>query len=77
MAQIIISHRLTDIFEVGDRKWRGIGTIPMSGYHLREEFSAHDAEKLFDVAEIATLEPEICISGEILRGIIARDLGLR
>jgi hydrogenase expression/formation protein HypD len=57
------------VFEVGDRKWRGIGTIPMSGYHLRDEFSQHDAEKLFDVAEIATLEPEICISGEILRGI--------
>jgi len=57
------------VFEVGDRKWRGIGSIPMSGYHLRDEFSQHDAEKLFDVAEIATLEPDICISGEILRGI--------
>ena len=57
------------VFEVSDRKWRGIGTIPRSGYRLREEFAAHDAEKLFDVAEIATLEPEICISGEILRGI--------
>jgi hydrogenase expression/formation protein HypD len=56
-------------FEVGDRKWRGIGTIPMSGYRLRDEFSRHDAEKLFDVSEIATLEPEICISGQILRGI--------
>jgi hydrogenase expression/formation protein HypD len=57
------------VFEIGDRKWRGIGPIPMSGYHLRDEFSQHDAEKLFDVTEIATLEPEICISGEILRGI--------
>ena len=57
------------VFEVGDRKWRGIGTIPMSGYQLRDEFAAHDAEKLFDVVEIATLEPEICISGQILRGI--------
>jgi hydrogenase expression/formation protein HypD len=57
------------VFEVGDRKWRGIGSIPMSGYHLRDEFFRHDAEKLFDVAEIATLEPEICISGEILRGL--------
>ncbi|MCU1293182.1 MAG: hydrogenase expression/formation protein HypD [Bryobacterales bacterium] len=57
------------VFEVGDRKWRGIGIIPMSGYHLRDEFFRHDAEKLFDVGEIATLEPEICISGEILRGI--------
>jgi hydrogenase expression/formation protein HypD len=57
------------VFEVGDRKWRGIGSIPMSGYRLRDEFFRHDAEKLFDVAEIATLEPEICISGQILRGI--------
>jgi len=57
------------VFDVGDRKWRGIGSIPMSGYHLRAEFARHDAEKIFDVAEIATLEPTICISGEILRGI--------
>jgi hydrogenase expression/formation protein HypD len=60
---------VSKVFEVGDRKWRGIGTIPMSGYHLREDFARHDAERLFDVAEIATLEPEICISGQILRGI--------
>jgi hydrogenase expression/formation protein HypD len=64
-AQTLV-HR---VFEVGDRKWRGIGNIPMIGYHLRDEFAQQDAEKLFDVAEIATLEPEICISGEILRGI--------
>src|ERR1035437_3183072 len=43
--------------------------IPLSGYRMREEFAAHDAEKLFDVAEIATMEPENCISGEILRGL--------
>jgi hydrogenase expression/formation protein HypD len=60
---------VSKVFEVGDRKWRGIGTIPMSGYHLCEEFAQHDAERLFEVAEIATLEPEICISGQILRGI--------
>jgi hydrogenase expression/formation protein HypD len=60
---------INKVFEVGDRKWRGIGNIPMSGYRLRGEFSRHDAEKLFNVAAIATLEPEICISGEILRGI--------
>lgn len=60
---------IAKVFEVGDRKWRGIGAIPMSGYRLREDFAPHDAEKLFHVAEIATLEPEICISGQILRGI--------
>jgi hydrogenase expression/formation protein HypD len=57
------------VFAIGDRKWRGIGMIPGSGYHLREEFRDHDAEKLFDVAAIDTREPEICISGQILRGI--------
>jgi hydrogenase expression/formation protein HypD len=41
----------------------------MSGYHLRDEFLRYDAEKIFDVAEIATQEPKICISGEILRGL--------
>jgi hydrogenase expression/formation protein HypD len=60
---------IATVFKVGDRKWRGIGTIPMSGYHLREEFARHDAEKLFDVDAIAPQEPEICISGAILRGL--------
>ena len=57
------------VFEIGDRKWRGIGTIPKSGYKLRWEFREHDAERIFDVKEIDTKEPEACISGQILRGI--------
>jgi hydrogenase expression/formation protein HypD len=60
---------ISKVFEVTDRKWRGIGSIPQSGYRLREEFARHDAERIFNVAEIATIEPKICISGEILRGI--------
>jgi hydrogenase expression/formation protein HypD len=56
------------VFEVGDRNWRGIGTISGSGYRLRSEYAAYDAERLFDVAAIATRESEICISGEILKG---------
>lgn len=64
-AQALVSK----VFEVSDRKWRGIGSIPRSGYKLREEFRKHDAEARFDVAEIVTKEPKICISGEILRGI--------
>ena len=68
-GNLVAQKLVNTVFEVGDRKWRGIGTIPKSGYRLRDEFALHDAEKLFDVAEIATLEPEICISGEILRGI--------
>jgi hydrogenase expression/formation protein HypD len=57
------------VFEIGDRKWRGVGSIPKSGYKLRWEYRDHDAERLFDVKEIDTKEPEICISGQILKGI--------
>jgi len=56
------------VFEVGDRNWRGIGTIPDSGYRLRPEYADYDAERLFNVAQIATRESEVCISGEILKG---------
>ena len=61
---------VASIFEIADRKWRGIGIIPKSGYKLRWEFREHDAEKIFDVKEIDTKEPEACISGRILRGIL-------
>jgi hydrogenase expression/formation protein HypD len=57
------------VFEVCDRKWRGVGSIPASGYKLRAEFSRHDAERLFKVEEIATEESSICISGLVLRGV--------
>jgi hydrogenase expression/formation protein HypD len=57
------------VFEVCDRKWRGVGSIPKSGYKLRWEFRDHDAERIFDVKEIDTKEPEICISGLVLKGV--------
>jgi hydrogenase expression/formation protein HypD len=57
------------VFEVCDRKWRGVGSIPKSGYKLRWEFREHDAEHLFDVKEIATLESDECISGLVLKGV--------
>jgi hydrogenase expression/formation protein HypD len=56
------------VFQIGDRKWRGVGMIPASGYHLRPEFAEHDGELRFEVAQIDTRESEICISGEILKG---------
>jgi hydrogenase expression/formation protein HypD len=35
---------LTRVFEPCDRKWRGIGMIPMSGWRLTPEFKDFDAE---------------------------------
>ena len=58
-----------DVFEVSDRRWRGVGSIPKSGYKLRREYQEHDAEKIFEVEAINTNESAICISGQILQGI--------
>ncbi len=57
------------VFEVCDRKWRGVGSIPKSGYKLRWEFREHDAERIFAVEEIDTQEPAECISGLVLKGV--------
>lgn len=60
---------LSKVFEVIDRKWRGIGMIPNSGWGLRPEFAEHDAEKIFDVGGIETREAPVCIAGQILQGL--------
>jgi hydrogenase expression/formation protein HypD len=57
------------VFEVCDRKWRGVGTIPKSGLRLRAQLRAFDAERRYEVDAVATREPAVCISGQILRGL--------
>lgn len=60
---------ITEVFEVTDRKWRGLGTIPKSGYRLREEYASYDAEKVFDVGDMNVEEPTMCSAGSILKGL--------
>jgi hydrogenase expression/formation protein HypD len=61
---------INDVFELCDRKWRGIGSIPMSGYRLREAYQPYDAERRFPaVQSIVTEESPLCISGAILQGL--------
>jgi len=60
---------LDRVFEVCDRAWRGIGTIPASGYRVRPELERFDAEKRFDLAGITAEESTACIAGEVLQGL--------
>jgi hydrogenase expression/formation protein HypD len=60
---------IADVFEVCDRKWRGIGPVAASGYKLRPAFRAHDAELIFAVDAIETQESPVCISGQVLKGL--------
>ncbi|HSY16495.1 MAG TPA: hydrogenase formation protein HypD [Jatrophihabitantaceae bacterium] len=61
---------LRDVFEVTDRAWRGIGTIPGSGWRLSERYRDFDAEIRFDVTDLHTAESSVCRSGEVLQGLI-------
>lgn len=57
------------VFMPVDRKWRGIGVIPKSGWGLCPEFAGYNAETRFDVGEIKTQESPLCIAGQILQGL--------
>ncbi len=64
----LAQRQIFEVFEVGERKWRGIGPIPSSGYRLRDAYARFDAERRFDVEEIHTNENPACIAGAILTG---------
>lgn len=59
---------LREVFELGDRQWRGIGTIPMSGLRLRSAYAAYDAERRFAMEGITAREPAECQAGAVLTG---------
>jgi hydrogenase expression/formation protein HypD len=61
---------LSEVFEVCDRAWRGIGVIPHSGWRLSDAYRDFDAEGRFDVGCIQTNESLLCRAGEVLQGAI-------
>jgi hydrogenase expression/formation protein HypD len=61
---------LSEVFEVTDRAWRGIGVIPKSGWRLNADYREYDAEQRFQLTCIHTEESPLCRSGDVLRGAI-------
>ena len=64
---------LDQVFETTDRCWRGIGTIPQSGWQLRPDFAPYDALRRFDVDCPPAAEPALCQSGRVLQGLLKPD----
>jgi len=60
---------INQVFEITDRKWRGIGELLQSGYRLRSDYRAFDAAEKFAVGNIRTQESDRCISGTVLQGL--------
>src|SRR5215813_5269618 len=66
-GNLVAQDLVNKVFEVNDRKWRGVGSIPKSGYKLRYELRDHDAERIFEVEDIYIKEPALRISGLLLK----------
>lgn len=61
---------VSEVYEVCDRAWRGLGTLPRSGLRLAPAYQHFDAERRFEVREIRSTEPPECRAGEVLQGLI-------
>ena len=61
---------IAKVFKITDRVWRGMENIPMSGYGVKEEYSAYDAMKKFDINIEEAEENQACLAGDIMKGII-------
>ena len=64
---------LADVFTTIDRRWRGIGEIPQSGWALGSDYEGFDAAERFTVTDIDTVESPLCHAGEVLRGTLKPD----
>jgi hydrogenase expression/formation protein HypD len=57
------------VFETGDRTWRGIGSIAMSGYEVNQNYSRYNARVKFGLSKTDVRENTECISGQIMKGL--------
>ncbi|EKB49327.1 hydrogenase formation protein HypD [Cecembia lonarensis] len=60
---------IEEVFEITDREWRGVGNIPLSGYQVKEQYAAFDANKKFSIKMPKVEENPECIAGQVLKGI--------
>lgn len=62
---------MSDVYEVADRPWRGLGMIPSGGFVLRSKWHRFDAEQRFQCigSPLPTACSE-CLSGDVLSGRI-------
>jgi hydrogenase expression/formation protein HypD len=60
---------MKNVFDIADRAWRGIGTIPQSGLEVSSRFAAYNARVKFNLSDTDVKENPDCISGAIMKGM--------
>jgi len=69
-GNVVAQRIMNQVFEPADADWRGLGSMPLSGMAIRQEFYEFDAEVKFDIPDVPSREPPGCRCGEVLRGVI-------
>ncbi len=69
---------IEEAFYREDVEWRGLGKVPKSGAKIREKYSEHDAERVFEdllqeILEEEIPEPPGCRCGDVIRGAISPE----
>jgi hydrogenase expression/formation protein HypD len=57
------------VFSISDRVWRGIGSIPQSGFEVNERYKLYNARLKFHIDIPFAEENKECISGDIMKGL--------
>jgi len=66
MAQELLAR----VFRAAGARWKGLGTVPGSGYELSSGFAGIAASRKFDIDPPRSEEPAGCRCGDVLRGAI-------
>ena len=62
---------MNEILEPKDDLWRGLGSIPLSGFGIIKEYSEYDAEARFSIEIRPSGKESICRCGDVIRGKIS------
>lgn len=68
-GNLLAIQMIEEVFDIKDRQWRGIGSIPNSGYELNSAFARYDANVKFDITIPSIAQQSNCIAGQVLKGI--------
>jgi hydrogenase expression/formation protein HypD len=61
---------MEEVFEPCDSVWRGFGSLPQSGFAISSFYRDYDASHRFQMCPPLAEEPEGCLCGSILRGLV-------
>jgi hydrogenase expression/formation protein HypD len=68
-GNLMAQQTIQKVFEVSDRVWRGIGSIPQSGYEVNDAYKQYNARYRFAIDIPFAEENKECISGDIMKGL--------